>query len=75
MLWGNLGSLYLGKGGLFHVVWTLKKKTGCHMHSRKVARSSVTQSHCPTIVRQVSGGKAENEDSQGAFLFQSSSEG
>lgn len=75
MLWGNLGSLCLGKGVLFHFVWTLKKKTGYRVHSRKVTRSSITQSHCPTIVRQVSSGKAGNQDSEGTFLFQPSSEG
>lgn len=39
---------------------TLKKKTGYHIHNRKVARSNVTQSYCPTVVRQVNGGKARN---------------
>lgn len=75
MLWGNPESLYLGKGVLFHFVWSLKKKTGYRMHSRKVARSSVTQSHCPMIVRQVSGDKDGNQDSEGVFLLQTSSEG
>lgn len=59
-LWGSLRSLYLRKGGLFHLVSASKKKTGCHIHSRKVARSHLTQSHSPTVVRQVSGGKVRN---------------